>query len=366
MDREAWHNMPPEHALMRTTLRVLSQEEIARNVGVGFDVILDTVNSFEAAILARRTGQPDPILYFYEDFLQVFDPAARERYGVYYMPVEVVIYMVAALDRALRENLRAAGLVDDEVTLLDPAAGTGTFLLGVIEHVRRSVESGAGPGAAPKPCGRYPRGCSPSNYLSDPMPLLIVGSVTPWAPCRLISGSAFSGRHAREPGAAASKAGSVSSPKISAPSGTKRIASNKASRFSRSSAIRLIGGWRRVKSANSSAIGWTRFGTTSRNPCGPRAGPISSTPFPSFRSPSGAGRSENVRKRRRSSSRRGGLYFQQNFFRRKAIRGLRKMLRERFDHIEIIDLRGDMRRGERAGGTAIRACSIFRSARRSR
>jgi hypothetical protein len=60
--REAWRNMPPEHALMRTTLRVLSMEEIVRDVGVGFDVILDTVNSFEPAILARKTGKPDPIL----------------------------------------------------------------------------------------------------------------------------------------------------------------------------------------------------------------------------------------------------------------------------------------------------------------
>ena len=145
--RDAWQNMPPEHALMRTTLRVLSMEEIVRDVGVGFDVILDTVNSFDAALLARETGKPDPILYFYEDFLQVFDPAARERYGVYYTPIQVVTYMVAALDRALRENLKTAGLTDEAVTLLDPATGTGTFLLGVIEHVRRSVETSTGPGA---------------------------------------------------------------------------------------------------------------------------------------------------------------------------------------------------------------------------
>jgi hypothetical protein len=50
VDYEAWRHMPPEHALMRATLRVLSQEEIVRDVGVGFDVMLDTVNSFEAAI----------------------------------------------------------------------------------------------------------------------------------------------------------------------------------------------------------------------------------------------------------------------------------------------------------------------------
>jgi hypothetical protein len=147
VDRDAWQSMPRENSLMRTTLRVLSMEEIVEDVGVGFDVILDTVNSFDPAILARRTGKPDPILYFYEDFLKIFDPAARERYGVYFTPVEVVTYMVAALDRVLRENLGTAGIADDAVTLLDPASGTGTFLLGVIENVRSSVESNAGPGA---------------------------------------------------------------------------------------------------------------------------------------------------------------------------------------------------------------------------
>ena len=46
----------------------------------------------------RRDAQgSDPILYFYEDFLSTFDPEARERYGVYYTPVEVVRFMVGAL-----------------------------------------------------------------------------------------------------------------------------------------------------------------------------------------------------------------------------------------------------------------------------
>jgi hypothetical protein len=75
-------SLPPELALMRAALRVLSMEEIILDVGVGFDVMLDTVNSFEPAILARKIGKPDPILYFYEDFLQLFDPVARERYGI--------------------------------------------------------------------------------------------------------------------------------------------------------------------------------------------------------------------------------------------------------------------------------------------
>lgn len=141
----AWEQMPVEHPLMRTTLRVLSLPEVALDIGIGFEVMLDTVNSFAPALLAPGADGHDPILYFYEDFLQTFDPAARERYGVYYTPVEVVRYMTAALDRALRDNLGTDGLRDERVHILDPATGTGTFLLGVAERVRAQVEASAGP-----------------------------------------------------------------------------------------------------------------------------------------------------------------------------------------------------------------------------
>ncbi|QDX25703.1 N-6 DNA methylase [Sphingomonas suaedae] len=145
VDHRAWERMPEEHPLMRTALRVLSMEEVVQDVGIGFDVMLDTVNSFAAEILAIRPDGRDPILYFYEDFLETFDPAARERYGVYYTPIEVVRYMAGALDRALRENLNTQGLQDPNVTILDPATGTGTFLLGIAERVRNQVEAANGP-----------------------------------------------------------------------------------------------------------------------------------------------------------------------------------------------------------------------------
>ncbi len=144
VDADAWDHMPEEHPLMRAALRVLSQPEVARDFGVGFDVMCDTVNSFAPEILVPGEDGRDPILYFYEDFLVIFDPAARERYGVYYTPVEVVRYMVGALDRCLRENLGKRGLDDPEVTVLDPATGTGTFLLGVAERVREQVRERRG------------------------------------------------------------------------------------------------------------------------------------------------------------------------------------------------------------------------------
>jgi hypothetical protein len=142
---DAWEHMPGEHPLMRTALRVLSLPEVVRDVGVGFQVMTDTVNSFTPQILALRPDGSDPILYFYEYFLRTFDPVQRERFGVYYTPVEVVEYMVGALDRALRADLRTQGLRDPQVTILDPAVGTGTFLLGIAQRVRNQAVTG-GPG----------------------------------------------------------------------------------------------------------------------------------------------------------------------------------------------------------------------------
>jgi len=147
VDESAYRHMPPEHPLMRTALRVLTQAEILDVVGVGFTVLRDTVNSFAPEILVGRPGQSDPILYFYEDFLSVFDPSARERYGVYFTPVEVVRFMVGALDRTAR-SLGLDGLRDQRLTILDPATGTGTFLLGVAERVREQAAASGGPGRA--------------------------------------------------------------------------------------------------------------------------------------------------------------------------------------------------------------------------
>lgn len=148
LDDRAWHSLRRDvFPLLSATLRALTQYEILEALGAAYDVIRDTIGSVDPALLTPRDGR-DPILYFYEDFLAVFDPEARRKHGVYFTPIPVVRAMVSATDRALREQLGTEGLSDRTVTLLDPACGTGTFLLASAAHAIAHVRATWGEGAA--------------------------------------------------------------------------------------------------------------------------------------------------------------------------------------------------------------------------
>lgn len=92
----------------------------------------------------------DPIVHFYETFLSEYDPQTREKRGVYYTPEPVVSYIVRSLHYILKEHFnRKDGFAHESVTILDPAAGTLTFLaeaakLAVEEFVSKYGEGGKG------------------------------------------------------------------------------------------------------------------------------------------------------------------------------------------------------------------------------
>ena len=96
-------------------------------------------------------GKADAWLYFYEDFLEIYDNTLRKQTGSYYTPPEVVGAMVALVDQALKRpgfNL-PRGLAADSVTVADPATGTGTFVLGVLRHLAARIREDEGEGAVP-------------------------------------------------------------------------------------------------------------------------------------------------------------------------------------------------------------------------
>ena len=132
-------------ALRLLTDNVENQETLKTALGT-LTRVLDAV---DWRVLTK--GEPDAWLYFYEEFLDVYDKALRKQTGSYYTPPEVVGAMVSLVDEALRSKrfgLRA-GLASPSVTLADPAMGTGTFLLGVLRRIAQTVQADEGPGAVP-------------------------------------------------------------------------------------------------------------------------------------------------------------------------------------------------------------------------
>ena len=92
-------------------------------------------------------GQSPAVPYFYEPFLEAFDPALRKQLGVWYTPAEVVRYMVARVDRALKDDLGIVeGLAAEHVYVLDPCCGTGAYLAEVLRRIAANLE-GRGLGA---------------------------------------------------------------------------------------------------------------------------------------------------------------------------------------------------------------------------
>ncbi len=136
-----------QHSLLSRALQVLTDPGAQADISASLNLLLRIIAAVPAATL---TGPEDPWLYFYEDFLAAYDPKLRKDAGAYYTPLEVVRAQVRLIDDLLVNRLgKPLGFADPGVITLDPAAGTGTYLLGVIEHALGKVEAQQGAGAVP-------------------------------------------------------------------------------------------------------------------------------------------------------------------------------------------------------------------------
>ena len=99
-----------------------------------------TLDRVEAPAFFRRFNEGEAVPYFYEPFLEAFDPDLRKQLGVWYTPPEVVRYMVARVDRALKDDLGiAGGLAGENVYVLDPCCGTGAYLAEVLRRINANL-----------------------------------------------------------------------------------------------------------------------------------------------------------------------------------------------------------------------------------
>lgn len=116
---------------------------------LGIAEVLDwaglVLNRVDRASFFKKFEEESAVQYFYEPFLKAYDPELRKDLGVWYTPVEIVQYQVERIDRVLREELGLAdGLADDQVVVLDPCCGTGTYLVEALKRIHRTLDQKGG------------------------------------------------------------------------------------------------------------------------------------------------------------------------------------------------------------------------------
>ena len=135
-----WHLRAP---VLRALFQQLSDP--GRLQPLGLVEVLD----WTAAALDRvdresffdRFSEGEAVQYFYEPFLEAFDPDLRKQLGVWYTPAEVVRYMVARVDRALKDDLGIPdGLAAENVYVLDPCCGTGAYLAEALRRIASNLQ----------------------------------------------------------------------------------------------------------------------------------------------------------------------------------------------------------------------------------
>ena len=136
-----------EHGLLAEALSLMEVQSVRDRLLMPVELLERAIGAIDSIQLEQHA---DHWLYFYEDFLGAYDPKLRKDRGVYFTPVEVVRCQVRLAAELLRTRLgKPLAFADDGVTILDPAVGTGTYPLAVIEHASHAVRDRYGTGAVP-------------------------------------------------------------------------------------------------------------------------------------------------------------------------------------------------------------------------
>ena len=166
--QEAAELIPRSNPFLRKLFQYIAGYDLDDRIKWIVDALADVFRATNVADLlkdfGKATQQNDPIVHFYETFLSEYDPALRKSRGVWYTPEPVVNFIVRAVDDILKEEFGLAGGLADtsktkiktivqgqkieqevhKVQILDPAAGTGTFLAEIIKHIHKQLEGQQG------------------------------------------------------------------------------------------------------------------------------------------------------------------------------------------------------------------------------
>ncbi len=129
----AYDRIPKTIGILRDVFKFISLGELPQQMEWIIDDISEVLATTDVynildEYFSKHKGK-DPVVHFYETFLAEYDPKMREKRGVYYTPEPVVSYIVRSLHHILKESFdKKDGFASQSVTVLDPAAGTLTFL----------------------------------------------------------------------------------------------------------------------------------------------------------------------------------------------------------------------------------------------
>ena len=168
--QEAAELIPKSNPFLRKLFQYIAGYDLDDRIKWIVDALADIFRATNVEELLKDFGklthQHDPMIHFYETFLTEYDPALRKSRGVWYTPEPVVNFIVRAVDDILKTEFGLSqGLADTSkikikvqtpgtgkslekeihrVQILDPAAGTGTFLAEVIKQIYQKFEGQQG------------------------------------------------------------------------------------------------------------------------------------------------------------------------------------------------------------------------------
>lgn len=138
----AYEYIPSTIGILRDVFRFVSSTDLPKPLEVMIDDIAEVLQKTNVKKILQdyyRDGKgEDPVVHFYETFLNHYDPTIREKRGVYYTPLPVVHYIVRSLHHLMKTKFGLEdGFASKDVKLLDPAGGTLTF---PVEAIKVAVE----------------------------------------------------------------------------------------------------------------------------------------------------------------------------------------------------------------------------------
>ena len=132
--RNAFSDIPDKFGVLKAIFTYISTSKGIVNEEMGWivDDIINVLRNTEIKKLFKEYH--DPVIHFYETFLEEYDPKIRKSQGVYYTPDPVVSYITESVNFILKDKFnKKDGFADKSVKVLDPASGTMTFMSKAIE-----------------------------------------------------------------------------------------------------------------------------------------------------------------------------------------------------------------------------------------